>query len=447
MCFYTQNQISYFSSQITILIIVSSDGGLDNIAITLGGLWDGVQPKDDIEHWNNHPDIVGAVSVEPRRVSHNIWEKLASKGECALPQSQPVSSQGCNDDNDCDDLNSCTIAVCEENLCMISKTLDNCCGNGVCEPGEGGLALCSDCGPFSIRAPKFCEECHTLDGFMIDAGLSSQAERIVSIKSISVGFSSPASGSLGATIDLYTTKEGSYIGKEQSIDDWILLTTVTVEKYNPKRTPGIVAIDLPNSIPLNVGSRRGFYFAASENILKFGEGVYSVDNEDGIQLHSSLAVSGLFGNGIDGFSLICEVSYSLDDGSSTVDSIPMASPPLELERPEWPDRSIDSRPPSNGPVVISSPITLQPISTSLPLTNLIIEESNTGQSSEESTASTSPLSSTDETTLIGQYQSADDNNMQVSSKATADFASAGCNPQNLTLLYWHVALIAAMYMS
>lgn len=119
------------------------DGGLDNIAITFGGVWNGKGSRGDIEQWINHPDIVGDVSKDPRRVSHNIWSKLDSK-ECTSPPSKPITSQGCNDDADCDDLNACTIEQCdlETNLCTLTETLDLCCGNGRCEKGES--QTCSD---------------------------------------------------------------------------------------------------------------------------------------------------------------------------------------------------------------------------------------------------------------------------------------------------------------
>mmetsp|Transcript_280 Transcript_280/g.566 ORF Transcript_280/g.566 Transcript_280/m.566 type:complete len:885 (-) Transcript_280:46-2700(-) len=328
------------------------DGGLNNIAITLGGVWDGAQPKTDIEHWGNHPDIQGDVSVEPWRVSHNIWQKLAAKGDCVTPPSEPLPIQGCNDDNDCDDHNSCTIDECNEsNLCTISETLENCCGNGKCEAGEG--QSCSlDCGPFRIRAPRFCENCHTLDGFMFDVGLSDKAKTNIFINSISLAYS-PPENSDGATIDVFVTTEGSYNGKEKSADDWERITTVTVYEYNPRRETGLIEIKLDHSVPLGIGDRRGFYFAASEDIIMFGEGPYSVRNDQEVELYSSLAVSGLFGAGIYGFSLSCEVSYLLDDSS-----LPTKSP----SEGDKSGRSVVTSSPSSNPVAHSSQPTSPPSS-------------------------------------------------------------------------------------
>jgi len=331
------------------------DGGLSNIAITLGGVWNGAEPRTDIERWENHPEIVGSVSVEPRRVSHNIWQRLSSKGECVRPPEDPLPSQGCNDANDCDDGNRCTVDVCEEsNLCAITETLDNCCGNGKCEAGEG--QNCSfDCGPFTIKAPSFCENCHTLDGFMIDVGLSVKAEKRIFISSISLAYLSPENDN-GATIDVYVATEGSYIGKEQSANDWEKVTTVTAPQYNPRRVTGILEIDLHHSIPLDIGTRRGIYFTASENIIKFGERPYSIRNEREVELYSSLAVSGLFGAGINGFSLSCEVSYMLDDDSSPLVATVSPSESAKSDRSITPLSSRMTSPPSDDPVLAPSAI-------------------------------------------------------------------------------------------
>jgi len=295
------------------------DGGLDNIAITFGGVWNGQGSRGDIEQWINHPDIVGDVSKEPRRVSHNIWSKLDSK-ECTSPPFKPLITQGCNDDADCDDSNACTIEQCdlETNLCTLTKTLALCCGNGVCEKGES--QTCSDCGTFEFDGPFCAENCQSLDGFMIDVGLDQKARRKVYINGIKLGYTLPKNTD-GATIDVYVTSKisyigsatGSYVGKEQLPDDWERITTVTAPQFNQKREEGVVEIKLQHSIPLDVDDRRGFYFVASEDIIKFREGVYSIQNDDGVELHSSLAVSGLFGVGINGFGLSVGVSYTLDD--------------------------------------------------------------------------------------------------------------------------------------
>lgn len=190
---------------------------------------------------------------------------------------------------------------------------------------------------------------------MIDVGLNDKAKQRIFVSSISVAYSSPETGQ-GATIDVYVTTEGSYVGKAKSKDDWYRVTTVNVDKYNPRRETGFVEIQFQHSIPLDIGTKRGFYFAASEEIIEFSEGIYSVRNDkDQVEIHSSLAVSGLFGVGIDGFSLSCKVSYLLDDSGSP--SLPIAG---TEPKPNGSDRftgmtSSPSSHPSPQPVIILSP--------------------------------------------------------------------------------------------
>ena len=285
----------------------------------MGGLWKGVEPKDQLANWENSPDVVGEVSVEPRRVSHTIWQRLASKGECVQPPSQTNQIQGCNDANDCDDNNSCTVDVCEANLCTVSEVLENCCGNDVCEWGEGDSCT-ADCGPFTIQPTSFCEECYALDGFMFDVALGDKAEKRIFVSSISFMHSAPKSPN--STVYVYTTTRGSYAGKEQSKVEWNKIAAVNISTYDPD----VVEIKLDPFVPLGIGSRRGFYLSASEEIILFGEGTYSIQNSHQVELHSSRAVVGTFGDGIDGFSLSCAVNYYLDDALSFPTANPTETP-------------------------------------------------------------------------------------------------------------------------
>ena len=47
-------------------------------------------------------------------------------------------------------------------------------------------------------------------------------------------------------------------------------------------------------------------------MLQFGVGAYSIENDHGVQLHSSRAVSGPFGTALESFSLNCEVKYVVE---------------------------------------------------------------------------------------------------------------------------------------
>ncbi|KAL7551112.1 hypothetical protein ACHAWF_015168 [Thalassiosira exigua] len=336
------------------------EGGLSNIAVTLGGIWDGAGPKTDVEHWANHPDIVGSVSNDPRRVSHNIWQRLASKGECVQPPPEPSLFQGCNDHSDCDDGNACTLTYCNEsNLCAISETLKHCCGNGVCEEGEGrpGQVCAADCGPYTIKASEPCVDCHTIDGFMIDVALGEEAQRRIFVSSLTLGYSSPATNA-GASIDVYVTTKSSSDWDQIEFNDWVKIGQSNVERYNPKRGVQSVEFQLSHHISLDIGEVRGFYFAASENILVMGEGEHSITNEHGVKLRSSIAVSGLFGDGIKGFSLTCEVSYLLDD--SVTASIMSPSKPDEPEMLADSFTGAEASPLTNRDVPWSQPISALP---------------------------------------------------------------------------------------
>ena len=61
-------------------------GGLDNVAMTFGGQWDGKGSKFNVKSWDKSPQLVSSsISKDPQRVSHRIWSILSSKGECQSP--------------------------------------------------------------------------------------------------------------------------------------------------------------------------------------------------------------------------------------------------------------------------------------------------------------------------------------------------------------------------
>jgi hypothetical protein len=291
-------------------------GGMDNIALTYGGLWDGMSPRTDIGHWMNHPDVagVGTVSVEPRRVSHTIWNLLSTKvKECVEPPSQSQGLQGCNDSSDCNDNSICTIDVCSsDNVCVVSETLDNCCGNGVCEQGEIG-ADCSDCGPFIIKPPNPCEDCHALDGFILEVGVSENANQAVSLTSISLQHKAPEQ--FRSSVEVFIARPfNSAEATELNSSLWQRVATATVPG-----SEGLMEIDLPLPIIIDVAGKVEIYIAATEQLLQFGVGAYSIENDHGVQLHSSHAVSGRFGTALESFSLNCEVKYVVSEMTPILD--------------------------------------------------------------------------------------------------------------------------------
>ena len=103
-------------------------------------------------------------------------------------------------------------------------------------------------------------------------------------------------------VSLYATLEGSYIGQDDSNSGWRLLSTSTLSTHS---SSDFLEIIINPPLQMNPGSTKAFYLYSSHEVILFGQGVYSVQNEHGVELHSSRAVTGFFGDGIDGFSLSC----------------------------------------------------------------------------------------------------------------------------------------------
>jgi hypothetical protein len=147
---------------------------------------------------------------------------------------------------------------------------------------------------------------------MIDIGLDEDAERDIFLTSFS--FMHAASPN-ETTVSLYSALDGSYRGKEISISGWQLLSTNNISSG---KSPKFAQITIDPPIQLRVGSERtAFYLFASDEILLFGQGAYSIQSDHGVELVSSRAVAGLFGDGVDGFGLSCSIGYVLNDSLST----------------------------------------------------------------------------------------------------------------------------------
>ena len=284
-------------------------GGIDNVAFTYGGLFDGKGPRSDINSWVNHPDIagIGTVSVEPKRVSYTIWNLLSDKvTECIEPPYPSQELQRCNDSSDCDDTNMCTIDVCSspDNVCSVYETLGNCCGNNVCEQGEVS-ANCSDCGPFVIKPSTPCEDCHALDGFVLEVGVNKNANQAVSLTSISLQHKAPQQ--LGSYVEVFIARSSS-VGVDTKLNS-AFWQGVNAASFSDRK--GMIEISFPSPVVVDIAGKVEIYIAASEELLQFGVGAYSIENEHGVQLHSGRAVSGRFGTETQSFSLNCEIKYRL----------------------------------------------------------------------------------------------------------------------------------------
>jgi hypothetical protein len=86
----------------------------------------------------------------------------------------------------------------------------------------------------------------------------------------------PLAVSLGThhNLSIYSALDGSYRGTEISISGWQLLSTNNISSG---KSPELAQITIDPPIQLQVGSERtAFYLFASDEILLFGQGAYSI---------------------------------------------------------------------------------------------------------------------------------------------------------------------------
>ncbi len=206
------------------------------------------------------------------------------------------------------------VVVCTSRIkCWLAGHRKCCCGNEVCEQGEIS-AGCSDCGPFIIKPSTPCDSCHALDGFLLKVGVNKSASRAISLTSISVQHKVPEEFRSSVEVFRARSLDAADNGEEEAEHTallwpyWQRVATATVPDNE-----GMMEITLSPPIAINVGESVELYIAAAEEILQFGVGAYSVENDHGVQLHSSHAVSGKFGTALESFSLHCEVKYVVEE--------------------------------------------------------------------------------------------------------------------------------------
>jgi hypothetical protein len=111
-------------------------GGTGNMAATFGGYWAGGD-RSNLDNWMNTEGVEW--SNNPKRVSQKLYASVSSQGSCVAPYLD-VPSQFCDAENpveSCDDLDECTTDMCNSDTLLCSNVIvPNCCGNGICEPGE-----------------------------------------------------------------------------------------------------------------------------------------------------------------------------------------------------------------------------------------------------------------------------------------------------------------------
>ena len=292
-------------------------GGLDNIAMTFGGIWDGVGPQSDINSWITSPELKNGVSKNPQRVSHHIWNTLSAKGACLIPTPAPSSSPT-------------TTAPSSEPTASPTTKAPTYFPD---IPEEDGLIW--------TQPDMHCKEenCATSPGYMFDLELSGYFESSqygILIESLQFEHMNR-----NATVDLYTI-EGSYHvssanqtnvtedGSYRSSKEWSKVATVIV---NASHSFSQVVLDTP--IMITPGSKQGFYFAkhgSNDNffVVGHGENVSSTD-VNGVSFKEASVVFDNFGVDVNGFYPSIQVGYVIVDPPtmSPITDVPSMSPSLE----------------------------------------------------------------------------------------------------------------------
>lgn len=142
---------------------------------------------------------------------------------------------------------------------------------------------------------------------MFDVGLEANSKQD-SIMVTSVSFEHTNPSVPGATMDIYASMTGSYIGSEKSPLDWVKVGTVTV----PNTAFEFEEIILSYPIPVARGEKRGFYLVSSSEsvVLVVGSGGnYQITDDHGVKLGSGSASVTTFGGILENYSWGGKVGY------------------------------------------------------------------------------------------------------------------------------------------
>jgi hypothetical protein len=177
----------------------------------------------------------------------------------------------CSADSECDDFNSCTTNTCD-GACNFSPISD-CCGNGMCEPGETYFTCFEDCaeGPFDVLS-TLCNSCYIQDGNMFDVEAKDSEIAITSLK-----MRTYTAGTIKAEV---WTKAGTMIGSEYNSGAWtkILDHTFTTSSWTMMQLP-----DFASPVEIAAGGRQAFYVtleAAGDVLFSLGTSYSTVSGED-----------------------------------------------------------------------------------------------------------------------------------------------------------------------
>jgi len=341
------------------------DGGLSNIAMSLGGVWNEVGPRGSLSSWIPAPELVGSLNTNPKRVSHKIWNTLNSKGECILPPPptapptnaptgkpttaapttsptplptpRPITSEPTAPPSPAPTSRPTTkpptslpTAMATTNVPTKSPTPPT--PPPTKEPTNRPTIIHSPTAPPTplptsqpstgtptaqptftwattlIEADSICtSNCFVSRGVMFDVGLKvdSDQEKIL-VTSISYEHTAPSIP--GAKLEVYTSLTGSYIGREQRPSDWLKLATATIS--NESFAFDDILLNYP--IPIEKGEKRGFYLhvVGAEGLLVVGKGGgFQWSDDTGADLYSGSAIVDTFGEALQDYYWAGKVGY------------------------------------------------------------------------------------------------------------------------------------------
>ena len=297
------------------------DGGLSNVALSMGGVWTGEHPRLDIKNWEASKEFAElTVSKNPERVSHQIWKTLYSKGHCVIakPTSSPVTNRPTKAPATTPPtLNPTSLSPTSLSPTSSRPTLRPSTGRPTTlrPTAEPSSSPSVNYGPFYLSPLQTCEDnCYLSRGIMFDVGLDSNAGKDILIESIIFEHSEPMSTDV--SIDLYRTYVGSYEDKVKYSAQWYKLDSMIVNATDGQASDlsGYSVSEFRLNTPMVVSADDvfGFYVRASSSILRVGTGSNANTDINGAYLGSgSTVMGGLFGIGIEGYLFSVNIKYSI----------------------------------------------------------------------------------------------------------------------------------------
>ncbi|KAL9178901.1 hypothetical protein ACHAXT_011874 [Thalassiosira profunda] len=222
------------------------EGGTDNVALTLGGVFSGRGSKMDVANWEVSPVLADAgVSTDPQRVSHTIYKRLAGKGQCINPALRPTVEP------------------------TAAPTA------GPTRP-PSHYPYIPD-GRRWVQPARHCldeQNCAAASGVMFDLehpeGPNAHGVFVEALQFEHMNRPNQ-------TVDVYTTINGSYVGIEQLSDQWEKVASVVEEDAQ-----SYSEVVLGEAITIPPGGKRGFYLVTGSEEAYFlvGSGSSAVNASD-----------------------------------------------------------------------------------------------------------------------------------------------------------------------